>query len=125
VVHSTNFRVAANQGRLFAPSTQDYNPWHLSGVLAKLFGFKSAIAQGYWSFSKSLATIGDRLPRYPLHLEVEWQKPIFMPSEVQLLEFGEGDVIDFELWSANKKFRHLQAKARHIPDMNLKVTESA
>jgi len=120
VTGTYDLAVPANQGRLFAPSTQDYNPWHVSGLLAKLFGFKHAIAQGYWSFSKSLALIGPALPNYPLHIEVEWQKPLFLPSKMQLRESKiSQEHVHFEMWTKDGKHRHLVGFAKHDPAMKL------
>lgn len=36
----------------------DYNPWHLTPFLARLFGFKKPIAQGYWSVTRCIGELG-------------------------------------------------------------------
>jgi len=100
-------------------SSGDYNPWHLYGFLAKLFGFRKAIAQGFWSVSKCLAEMQDRVPKYPLKLEVEWKRPLFMPSTVTYIERATQDKVLFELWSEDKQHLHLVGVIQHVPDMKL------
>ena len=74
VTRTTTFKVAENTGRRYAAGSGDYNPWHLYPQLAKMFGFRKTIAQGFWSVNKTLAEIGNDLPAYPLRMEVDWKK---------------------------------------------------
>jgi acyl dehydratase len=74
VTRTTTFKVAENTGRRYAAGSGDYNPWHLWPQTAKIFGFRKAIAQGFWSVNKTLAEVGKDLPAYPLKMEVEWKK---------------------------------------------------
>ena len=56
-IRKIDLRIKENTGRSYAASSGDYNPWHLYGATAKLFGFRKAIAHGMWSLSKSLALL--------------------------------------------------------------------
>jgi len=119
VTRTANFSVRENTGRQYAAGSGDYNPWHMYNFLAKLFGFRRAIAQGFWSLSKSLAEMQDHLPKYPIKMEVEWRKPIFMPSKVKLTERMSEDrnTIQFELHSEDGQHLHLIAEIQHVPDL--------
>lgn len=115
------FKVSAKQGLRYAAVSGDYNPWHLYPFTAKFFGFKTAIAHGFWAVAKCLAEIQDHLPKYPLSFEVEWKRPVFQPSSVVLQEYvsENGNKIQFQLWSADKQHLHLQGTIQHIPNMTI------
>lgn len=72
-------------GRRYAKVAGDFNPIHMFGVTAKLFGFPAAIAHGLWNKARALAQLGDRLPKAGYEVEVRFQKPVLLPGEVTLL----------------------------------------
>jgi acyl dehydratase len=59
------------------------NPIHLSGLTAKAFGFKRAIAHGMWVKARVLGALSGRLPD-ALSIDVAFRKPLFLPSTVTL-----------------------------------------
>lgn len=71
-------------GRHYARICGDYNPIHLTSVTAKLFGFPQAIAHGMWSKAMAMAHLRGHLPLSGYEVEVEFQKPVRLPSEVML-----------------------------------------
>ncbi|MCP1623296.1 MaoC family dehydratase [Pseudomonas nitroreducens] len=75
----------ADIGRRYARVAGDYNPIHLSAASAKLFGFPRAIAHGLWNKARSLAALGERLPMAGYRVDVRFQKPVLLPSQVNLL----------------------------------------
>jgi len=75
---------AHDTGRRYARVSGDYNPIHLSAPTAKLFGFPSAIAHGMWSLAQSVAALREHLPVANYELEVEFHKPVRLPSELIL-----------------------------------------
>lgn len=76
------WRVPADIGRRYARVSGDANPIHLHPLLARLFGFRSAIAHGMWTFARALAGLG-RLPGR-LQAEAEFRAPILLPAQVRL-----------------------------------------
>jgi len=123
---SLSFHIPSNAGIKYANVSGDYNPWHISTILAKLFGFKKAIAQGYYSANRCLAAL-DELPPYPLHLEIEWVKPLFMPSQVKFTErkSHDGNKIIFDLVTEEKHGQthlNLIGSIQHVPDLKLNKT---
>jgi len=121
VTKTTVIRVAANQGRRYASCSGDYNPFHLYSFMAKLFGFKKAIAQGMWSASRAIGEMGDRFPKYPVRIELTWKRPIFMPSTIKLVErlSEDGTKLWFDLFSEDDQHHHLQGYAEHVPGLKL------
>ena len=55
--------VPGDIGRRYAGVSGDPNPIHMYAVTARLFGFKSAIAHGMWSYARVLAALGAQRPR--------------------------------------------------------------
>jgi len=108
-------------GRKYAAATGDYNPWHLNSITAKIFGFKRAICHGMWSLSKVLSLIQDDIPSYPLFIEAEWKKPMFLPSNAVVLEFISENKkgVNFEMWSSDLQNLHLKGSLKNDPNMKL------
>ncbi|MGN7936415.1 MaoC family dehydratase [Pseudomonas sp. 22447] len=87
----------ADIGRQYAKVSGDYNPIHLSGISARLFGFPTAIAHGLWNKARTLAALDDRLPKANVEIEVTFKKPMRLPSEVTLLASAAGSSGDLQL----------------------------
>jgi acyl dehydratase len=77
------WRVPDDAGRRYARVSGDVNPIHLSGLTAKAFGFKRAIAHGMWVEARALAALTGRLPD-AMAVDVVFRKPLFLPSTVTL-----------------------------------------
>ncbi|MCO7565348.1 acyl dehydratase [Pseudomonas sp. S 311-6] len=71
-------------GRRYANVCGDYNPIHLSAPSARLFGFPKAIAHGMWSKAMAMAALQGHLPASGYAFEVDFRKPVRLPSEVVL-----------------------------------------
>jgi len=77
------WRVPDDAGRRYAKGSGDVNPIHLSGLTAKAFGFKRAIAHGMWVKARALAALSGRLPE-AMAVDVVFRKPLLLPSTVTL-----------------------------------------
>ncbi len=80
---SATWRIPDDAGRRYAKVSGDVNPIHLSGLTAKAFGFKRAIAHGMWVKARVLAALSGRLPDAFI-VDVAFRKPLFLPSTVTL-----------------------------------------
>lgn len=80
---SAQWRVPGDAGRRYAKVSGDVNPIHLSGLTAKAFGFKRAIAHGMWVKARALAALSGRLPD-AMAVDVAFRKPLLLPSTVTL-----------------------------------------
>ncbi|MEI4274166.1 MaoC/PaaZ C-terminal domain-containing protein [Klenkia sp. LSe6-5] len=83
VAQAAVWRVPDDAGRRYAGVSGDVNPIHLSGLTAKAFGFKRAIAHGMWVKARGLAALSGRLPE-SFSVDVAFRKPLFLPSTVTL-----------------------------------------
>ena len=87
----------------------DYNPIHLSTPTAKLFGFPQAIAHGLWNKARTLAALAEHLPAANIEIDVEFMKPVRLPSEVILMSSAAGSSGAFELKGAGD-IQHMQGQ---------------
>lgn len=62
VARSTVWRLPKDQGWRYAAVSGDYNPIHLSPLTARPFGFKRAIAHGWWGLARALAEMDADVP---------------------------------------------------------------
>lgn len=81
---ATRWYADSDIGRRYARVCGDYNPIHLSAVSARLFGFPTAIAHGMWTQAMAMAALRTHLPNSGYAFEVDFRKPVRLPSEVRL-----------------------------------------
>ncbi|WP_299976999.1 MaoC/PaaZ C-terminal domain-containing protein [Desulfobacula sp.] len=111
------FFVPADTGRKYAVVSGDYNPHHLYTLLAKLFGFKKAIAHGMWSLARVIASLDREFGiRDSATIEAAFKLPIFMPATAALGYERQNDtennpaIIIFELRDEQKGIPHLKGR---------------
>ena len=109
--------VPSGTGRRYAGVSGDYNPYHLYTVLAKLFGFKRAIAHGMWSLARVIGTLDRKFDLYDsAFIEASFKLPIFMPATTTLGYECQNDtenqqtIVIFELRDKQKGFPHLKGR---------------
>lgn len=90
VTEVARWQAPADIGRRYAKVSGDYNPIHLSGPSAKLFGFPQAIAHGMWLKARTLAFLTNHLPASNVDISVQFQKPVRLPSEIVLSASAAG-----------------------------------
>ena len=76
--------LAHSAGRAYASVSGDWNPIHVHALTARPLGFPSAIAHGMYSYARTLASLGPRLPGAGLTSRVWFRKPVRLPSSVRL-----------------------------------------
>jgi acyl dehydratase len=104
---SISWRVPDDAGRRYAKVSGDVNPIHLSGLTAKAFGFKRAIAHGMWVKARALAALSGRLPG-ALTVDVGFRKPLFLPSTVTLATAPRDGGWELEVRNAAGGQEHLR-----------------
>ncbi|RBY93889.1 hypothetical protein DQ244_00465 [Blastococcus sp. TBT05-19] len=105
------WRIPDDAGRRYAAVSGDVNPIHLSGLTAKAFGFKRAIAHGMWVKARVLAAVGNRLPE-AFTVDVGFRKPLFLPSTVTLSTAATGGGWDAAVRNAKSGTEHVVATVR-------------
>jgi acyl dehydratase len=110
---AATWRIPDDAGRRYAKVSGDVNPIHLSGLTAKAFGFKRAIAHGMWVKARVLGALSGRLPD-ELSLDVGFRKPLFLPSTVTLSTAQAGGGWDFAVRNAQSGTEHVEGTIRPL-----------
>jgi acyl dehydratase len=110
---AARWRVPADAGRRYAKVSGDVNPIHLSGLSAKAFGFKRAIAHGMWVKARALAALEGRLPD-ALTVDVGFRKPLFLPSTVVLSTAARDGGWDLAVRNEKTETEHLVGVVRPV-----------
>lgn len=105
---SQQWSLAKDLGRRYAAISGDYNPIHLGALSAKLFGFKQAIAHGMWSKARCLAALDAVIPESGYQVNVNFLKPVYLPSTVNFYTNPEDGRHNFCLYDSSGEHRHLQ-----------------
>ncbi|EDY86648.1 MaoC domain protein dehydratase [gamma proteobacterium HTCC5015] len=95
-----NWKLPSNLGRRYAAVSGDSNPIHITGLSAKLFGFKGHIAHGMWTKARALAAVQAELPN-SFNIEVQFKLPIFLPAEVGF--YREGPIANAQIEVRDQK----------------------
>jgi acyl dehydratase len=93
-------------GRRYGGVSGDRNPIHLYDLTAKAFGFPRAIAHGMWTKARCLAALDSTLPD-AFAVDVEFRRPILLPSTVTFGSATEGTTIRFAVRSKRTGEPHL------------------
>jgi hypothetical protein len=93
--------VAGDMGRRYAKVSGDYNPIHISSLLAPLFGFKRSIIHGMWSAAASIARLPGYAPTGPVRYDLAFKGPIFNGSKVEMRIADQCGGRRFDMFCAN------------------------
>lgn len=103
VVH---WKLKGDLGREYGAVSGDRNPIHLYPLTAKAFGFPTNIAHGMWTKARCLAALQNKLPD-AFTVDVEFKKPVLLPTTVVFGSETAGDTITFGVVGAKKQQTHL------------------
>ncbi len=103
VVH---WKLAGDLGRRYGAVSGDRNPIHLYPITAKAFGFPRNIAHGMWTKAHALAALQNKLPD-AFTVDVEFKKPILLPSTVVFGSRTDGDRVTFGVTGTRQPSTHL------------------
>ena len=114
VLTSRLLQVPADMGRRYARVAGDFNPIHQHALLARPFGFRTAIVHGMWSLAQCVAACEPHLPPAPLAIDVAFKRPVELPSRVQMTVRRRGDGLAFALTSRGDVVVHLVGSVARI-----------
>jgi len=104
--------VPKGMGKRYAKITGDYNPIHVSKLLAKIFGFRRDIIHGMWSAAKCLTALPPLAADHPLRFDAAFKGPVFMESTVSLKAQSGEDRHRFDLFCGGNPRPVLQGLLR-------------
>lgn len=85
----------------------------MNPLIARLFGFKRAIAHGMWLKARCLAAFEGKLPD-ALTADVEFKSPLLLPSTVAFSSARDGHGWQFAVSHASSGRPHLSGHAVSI-----------
>jgi acyl dehydratase len=97
---TTTWSLASDLGRRYARVSGDYNPIHLSGATARLFGFRRAIAHGMWTLARVAAELQPQVAGGAAVLEATFRLPVLLPGRVVFRDWPMERGIGFALLDA-------------------------
>lgn len=109
LVEATRWYADRDIGRRYAKVAGDYNPIHLSAASARLFGFPTAIAHGMWTKAMALAALRGHVPKAGYRFDVDFHKPVRLPSEVILSASEAGPAGELRL-NGHKDLLHMSGR---------------
>lgn len=77
----TSWSIEKSTIRHYAMLSGDYNPIHLSSLLARLFGARGSIAHGMYSVARVAAEIERRSTGPVIAINSEFRRPILLPAQ--------------------------------------------
>jgi len=80
----SSFSVGRDSGKHYARLSGDYNPIHLYGWSAKLFGFKQPIIHGLYMVSKTYSELYKQHNIGPLEGTFQFKSPLYLPGKADL-----------------------------------------
>jgi acyl dehydratase len=98
--HTATWSLASDLGRRYARVSGDYNPIHLSGATARLFGFRRAIAHGMWTLARAAAELQPQVAGGAAVLEVTFRLPVLLPGRVIFRSWSRPPGVGFALLDA-------------------------
>ncbi|RZI85230.1 MAG: hypothetical protein EOP38_05645 [Rubrivivax sp.] len=111
--HQADFFAAGGIGRQYGRVSGDINPIHLTGITAKMFGFRKAIAHGMWTKARALATLMPREPVEQAEAIVEFKTPLFLPARASLWSTRLEEGAMFEVRNSRGDKPHLRGKVTY------------
>lgn len=79
----SQFSVPARMGKHYARVSGDYNPIHVSRLMARLSGFPTAIAHGMWAAARAISALA--LPdNEHVQCDVAFKGPVLLGSQVHI-----------------------------------------
>lgn len=117
---TATWRVPGDMGRRYAKITGDYNPIHVSKILAKVFGFKRDLIHGMWSAAKALGETGAAIGGTPVRFDVIFKGPIWIGAQTEMKIEADAAQHRFDLFCAGNDRPCINAVLRNAqPGENL------
>ncbi|WP_426416763.1 MaoC/PaaZ C-terminal domain-containing protein [Aestuariirhabdus sp. LZHN29] len=96
---TSQWSIPTDRGKKYAAITGDYNPIHMSSLLAKLFGFKRDIAHGFGVLAQAIHhATHSRTGQDNLQVDVIFKGPLYLGSDLQIKQNLEQDPSRFDVY---------------------------
>lgn len=110
---TVEWRVAGDTAKRYAKVSGDYNPIHVSYLLARLFGFPRTIVHGMWSAASCVSHLPQPPKSFPQLYEVFFKGPVFPGSNVAMKSCGVDGGTRFDLFCGDNPRPVIMAQLRN------------
>lgn len=105
--HELSWDLLPSTARRYARLSGDINPIHLSGVTAKLLGFKGMMLHGMWTVGRACAMHPVQMMSEDIKFESELKLPVFLPSTVRYRWWEEDGILQMRVLEKNGLKPHM------------------
>jgi len=102
----SGFSVGRHAGKRYARLSGDYNPIHLYGWSAKMFGFKLPIIHGLYMVSKAYSELYKQHKILPLEGAFQFKSPLYLPGKADLRLHANNDHWEIRVYSSESDHLH-------------------
>ena len=111
-----NWLVKSNMGKRYAKITGDYNPIHISSLLAKIFGFKRDLIHAFCVLATTLHHLPNPAADRPVRLDVAFKGPTYLGSKVSLKNQSSDLGERFDLFCADNDRPSISGKLMTVDE---------
>lgn len=109
----TSWDVPKDMGWRYAKITGDYNPIHVSRVMARIMGFDRDLIHGMWSAARCLGQLPNLDGEGPVRADLLFKGPVYMGSSVEM-KYGPGETGQaFEIYCADNPRPVVRGRIQH------------
>jgi hypothetical protein len=112
--HVATYNINSFTALNYASVSGDLNPIHLHKLAAKMFGFKASIMHGMWAKARVLATLSSTIDLDSVNINVQFIKPILLPTDICLKAMTSELKSEFCLTSITNEITHLSGVITHL-----------
>ena len=120
-----NWPVPKDMGWRYAKITGDFNPIHVSRLLARFMGFQRDLIHGMWSAARCVGHTPEVAPAYPVQLDLVFKGPVYMESTATMKATGQDDGTLFELYCDDNPRPCIRGQVKPIAATTRLVADSA
>ncbi len=117
--------VPKDMGWRYAKITGDFNPIHVSRVLARVMGFQRDLIHGMWSAARCVGHTPEVSPPYPVQLDLVFKGPVYMESTATMKATGQDGGTLFELYCDDNPRPCIRGQVTPIAAATRLVADSA
>ena len=101
------WKATLQDARGYAWASGDLNPIHLSGLTARLFGFKQPLIHGMWSLTRIAGRHAAHAAGPKTELYCEFKLPLLLPGKALLKHWPDGEGVGFKLLDGSGEKPHV------------------
>jgi hypothetical protein len=112
--HFADLYIPKNIGKKFAKITLDYNPIHISRILAPLFGLKRDVAHAMWACGNTLGKMSDVIYDKPVRIDLAFKGPLFLDSKSNVKTIEKNKDLHFAYYCGDNDRPSINGRVSYV-----------